>query len=69
MAPQDSQNCCGNFPKRKQSAEYFVRLQLRLIPITLHGTLYYILPVLHCLHGDAFDFIIFNNLGSKDHEV
>ena len=26
------------------------------IAIALHGTLHYILPVLHCLRGDAFGF-------------
>jgi len=39
-------------------AKYVAWLLLRyeLTGMTLHSTLLYILPVLHCLRGDAFGF-------------
>jgi len=61
VAPQDSQICGGNFPKRnKSAAELSQILRIVTIKIVLNSTHLvayardYVLPVLHCLGGDAF---------------
>jgi len=64
MAPQDSQICGGNFPKRKKSVAELcqilrmvtIEIVIKLHPRNGHSLCDYILPALLCLRGDAFGF-------------